>query len=63
MMEKGMTTKIEVAKIGDKKWRAITTCKEIPAMNEVGVFPTFEIATELLRKPMQTIENILLLII
>merc|ERR1712110_1402691 len=31
------TTKIEVAKIGEKTWRAITTCKEIPAMNEIYV--------------------------
>jgi len=37
LMEKGMTTKIEVAKIGEKTWRAITTCKEIPAMNEIYV--------------------------
>jgi len=37
MMEKGMTTKIESTKIGEKKWRAIITCKEVPAMNEIYV--------------------------
>ena len=37
MMEKGMTTKIESTKIGEKKWRAIITCKEVPAMNEVRI--------------------------
>ena len=39
MMEKGMTTKFEIAKIGEKTWRAIMTCKEIPAMNDVRVSP------------------------
>ena len=37
MMEKGMTTKFEIAKIGEKTWRAILTCKEVPAMNDVRV--------------------------
>merc|ERR1712045_126848 len=37
MMEKGMTTKFEIAKIGEKTWRAIMTCKEIPAMNDIYV--------------------------
>merc|ERR1712018_270870 len=35
MLEKGMTTKVEVSKVGDKKWRAMITCKEFPAMNEM----------------------------
>merc|ERR1711879_559673 len=37
MMEKGMTTKFEIAKIGEKTWRAILTCKEVPAMNDIYV--------------------------
>jgi len=37
MMEKGMTTKIEIAKIGEKTWRVIYTCKEIPTLNNIYV--------------------------
>merc|ERR1711879_555061 len=29
--------KFEIAKIGEKTWRAILTCKEVPAMNDIYV--------------------------
>ena len=38
MMEKGMTMKAEVSKIGDKKWRGIITCKEAPMMNDIHLY-------------------------
>ena len=38
MMEKGMTMKAEVSKIGDKKWRGVITCEEVPKMNDTHVY-------------------------
>ena len=37
-MEKGLTMKAEVSKIGDKKWRGIITCKEAPMMNDIHLY-------------------------
>ena len=38
MMEKGMTVRAEVSKIGEKKWRGVITCEEVPQMNDTHIY-------------------------
>ena len=33
-----MTMKAEVSKIGEKKWRGVITCEEVPQMNDAHIY-------------------------
>ena len=38
MMENGMTVRAEVSKIGERKWRGVITCEEVPQMNDTHIY-------------------------
>merc|ERR1712178_263803 len=38
MMENGMTMRAEVSKIGERKWRGVITCEEVPQMNDTHTY-------------------------
>ena len=33
-----MTVRAEVSQIGEKKWRGVITCEEVPQMNDTHIY-------------------------